>query len=252
MSGATPAIAAKRSRGWLWLNVAPLLVTVTAWLTLEGALRHDCLTIQARHGPNGSACMQPPPLAADDFLLDWSEGERRELLFAAIADRTWLWPLATTADVRRGAAQFLIESARASDVEPLVTAVADGAVDPAFGALHFALAWSEQHAALPAFLAEWLTGAPEQQLFAAIALAMLTGQRDAGLAKHEFDPLPPAGTTATLAAARDEVASALFGLPLADAAAQWSAEFAALTQRPRGEIVLLLATCKRTWTFEWF
>ena len=242
-----PLAPLKPNRFWRWLNLGTLAATLLSVLFLQWMLRRDCLRVQTQYGYQG--CLRDEAVRPQ---LNWSEGFRRELLFASVRDRSWLWPLATNDDVRRGAAQQLVETARAFDTYPVRDAVADGTLDPCFGALHFVLASSEWSPFVPRFLTEWLDGEPHQQLFAVVALAMLTGTRAEQLTKHDYDPLPPTGDAATLATARDEICAKLFGVPLANIVAHWRASAGSATQRPRGEIVLLLATCPRSWTAEWF
>ncbi|MSR47014.1 MAG: hypothetical protein EXS13_08110 [Planctomycetes bacterium] len=238
-----PIAPRRAGRFWQWLNLATLAATACAALLLQWTLRRDCLRVQARYGNSGSFCAgEFLPLPSPELI--WNDGIRRELLLATIAARSWLWPLASGDDVRRGAEQQLVESARSSDCDAVIAAVAAGALDPCFGALHFALAWSENHHELPAVLREWLDAAPHQQLFAVVAMAMLTGSRSDRLRKHLYDPLPSAGDAASTL---DELAAKFFAMPLTDAAARSRADFGNATLRARGEIVLLLATCPRRW-----
>lgn len=234
--------ARRSSRWWIAVQVAPLLLSVGAWLALQGVLRRDCVVKQAGYGFVG--CIVAPE---HEPWLDWRHGTRRDLLRAAVAQRGWLWPLALAQEVRGGAAQLLVESARGDDATAVAEAVERQQLDPAFGALHFALAWSESRRGMPEFLAAWLDGAPHQQLFAAVTLSMLTGTRAQRLDRVNYSPLP-APEPAARAAELERTAQALFLQPLADAAAAWREEVAAATQRSRAEIVALLAICPRRWS----
>ena len=238
-----------RSRLWLWLNVGTLAASLAAWLTLQAALRRDCLRVQANFGSQGfCAGDSERPQAA----LDWSDGLRRQLLLTAIEEPRWLWPLASDADVTRGAAQLLLESARPGDAERVAAAVAADRLDPAFGALHFALASSQAattHVSAEAVRA--LDGSPPEQLFGCIALSMLTGWRAERLERERYEPLPAADPLARRADL-DSTAETLFDRSLADAVAEWKSELATLphglpTVRPRAELRDLLTTCPRRW-----
>ncbi len=240
MSDARPT---RTSRLFLALNFGALFVTIGAWLALQLAVRHDGTSKQAGYGFIG--CYGAPKY---EPWLDWHLGSRRLVLRAAVAKAAWLWPLASGEDVRRGAEQLLIESASGDDATDVAEAVEQGQLDPAFGALHFALSWSERHDSLPAFLGEWLDGAPHQQLFATVALTMLTGTRDERLEAHHYEPLPLDGDATAVTASLEATAQTLFQTPLADAVAAWRADVADASQRPRGEIVALLAICPRQWS----
>ncbi len=234
--------ARRSGRWWIAVQVAPLLLSVGAWLTLQGVLRRDCMVAAARCG--GHFCAGD---TSTEPWLDWRHGTRRDLLRAAVAQRGWLWPLGLKWEVRGGAAQLLVESARGDDATAVAEAVERELLDPAFGALHFALAWSENRRGIPEFLAEWLDGAPHQQLFATVTLTMLTGTRAQRLDRAYYSPLPSPDAVAR-AESMESTAQLLFEQPLADAAAAWRADVAAATQRARAEIVALLAICPRRWS----
>lgn len=237
-AGDEASVARRSSRWWIAVQLTPLLVSLAAWLSLQFAIRHDCQLAEVR------ATGRFVGAASEGGWLDWRHGTRRELLHAAVAQRGWLWPLASGSAVRGGAAQLLVESARGDDATSVAEAVEREQLDPAFGALHFALAWSESRRGMPEFLAEWLDGAPHQQLFATVALSMLTGTRAEQLGQWTYVPLP-VGDPAARATRRETAAQALFEQPLADAAAAWREGVASAVQRSRPEIVALLSSCPR-------
>lgn len=233
--------AARRVRRWATACGVAVVVLLGTWVGLQVVIEHDCRAKQAAFGFQG--CVPAPDARP---WLDWSSPDRRSLLFAVLRGGLWLRPFATGDDVRRGAAQFLIESARGEDAPVVAALVAEQRLDPEFGALHFALACSDSDTPLPSFLFHELDGPPHEQYFALLTLSMVTGIDEPRWNEFWFDPVTGDAAHPDW---RSSATAHLRATPAA-IAAEWKARSADPTARceprPRVELLRLLDQAPRS------
>lgn len=235
-------MAARRRVAWtrvaLVANGGALVLLIGAVVAVQYAVARACARAQAEFGFRGCVIVEHPAPG-----IDWKLGPRRELLWATLERAPFLWPSTRNADVRRGAAQLLLDSAAAADGERVLDALRAGDLSPPFAALHYAKAWTLEHDELPRDAARWLEGDELWQAFACFLLPMLVDRSSFPVSQWLFDPIETQSAAALVEAA--------YKVPLADVVSQFRGELARSELRPRSRAAARaeLEKFQRVWSF---